>query len=163
MKPQVILHRLTAADAIWIATAMLHHEHPTREDFRVDEIVEAAIRLDSALNRSTLKTHISSHCVAVKQKSPNCLRMLTCTGRGTYRLFREGDPHHPERTGRVCPERKDIASEYHYLLDWYEGVYSPPRHEEWLGGLRALIGSGRELWAGEDPDEYVRKLREDWD
>ncbi|HVB85803.1 MAG TPA: hypothetical protein VNK23_03945 [Candidatus Dormibacteraeota bacterium] len=28
--------------------------------------------------------------------------------------------------------------------------------------LLALAGSGSELWADENPDEYVRRLREDW-
>jgi antitoxin HicB len=29
--------------------------------------------------------------------------------------------------------------------------------------LLQLRGSGKDLWAGEDPDEYVRRLREGWD
>ncbi len=29
--------------------------------------------------------------------------------------------------------------------------------------LLALRGSGRELWRDEHADEYVRRLREDWD
>ncbi len=28
--------------------------------------------------------------------------------------------------------------------------------------LLALIGSGKDLWADEHADEYVRRLREDW-
>ena len=29
--------------------------------------------------------------------------------------------------------------------------------------LLELLGSGREIWANEHADEYVRRLREDWD
>jgi hypothetical protein len=29
--------------------------------------------------------------------------------------------------------------------------------------LLALYGSGKDLWADEDADEYVRRLREGWD
>jgi hypothetical protein len=29
--------------------------------------------------------------------------------------------------------------------------------------LLALIGSGKELWADEHADEYVRRIREGWD
>jgi hypothetical protein len=29
--------------------------------------------------------------------------------------------------------------------------------------LLALVGSGRDLWADEHADEYVNRLREDWE
>ncbi len=29
--------------------------------------------------------------------------------------------------------------------------------------LLALVGSGKHLWGDDDPDEYVRKLREGWE
>ncbi len=31
------------------------------------------------------------------------------------------------------------------------------------GPLLALVGSGKHLWGQEDPDEYVRSLREGWE
>jgi len=34
--------RVKVADEVWIATALLHREHPEREDFTVAEIVERA-------------------------------------------------------------------------------------------------------------------------
>jgi hypothetical protein len=34
---------------------------------------------------------------------------------------------------------------------------------QWLAGVRAMIGMGQSMWRGEDPDEYVRKLRDGWD
>lgn len=35
--------------------------------------------------------------------------------------------------------------------------------EEWLRGIFEMIGTGKEVFADEDPDEYVRRLREGWD
>ena len=32
--------RCTVADEVWIATALLHREHPARENFSVKEIIE---------------------------------------------------------------------------------------------------------------------------
>ena len=29
--------------------------------------------------------------------------------------------------------------------------------------ILALFGPGKEIWADEDPDAYVRRLREEWD
>jgi hypothetical protein len=37
-----------------------------------------------------------------------------------------------------------------------------PPQEQWLGSVLQLRGLGRDLWKDEDPDEYVRRLREDW-
>jgi hypothetical protein len=33
----------------------------------------------------------------------------------------------------------------------------------WLEGVLQMYGMGKEMWEGEDPDEYVRHLRESWD
>ncbi len=35
--------------------------------------------------------------------------------------------------------------------------------EQWLASLFELEGLGREHWKDEDPDEFVRKLREGWE
>ena len=35
-------HELKVADEVWLATALLHREHPDRADFTVAEIVERA-------------------------------------------------------------------------------------------------------------------------
>lgn len=32
-----------------------------------------------------------------------------------------------------------------------------------LASVRAMIGMGQGKWRDEDPDEYVRRLREGWD
>ncbi|HEV2687240.1 MAG TPA: hypothetical protein VGV35_01760 [Bryobacteraceae bacterium] len=36
------------------------------------------------------------------------------------------------------------------------------RRDRWLAGILQLRGLGKDLWKGEDPDEYVRRLRENW-
>jgi len=33
----------------------------------------------------------------------------------------------------------------------------------WLDGVLQMCGAGTDMWAGEDPDEYVRKLRDGWE
>jgi uncharacterized protein (DUF1778 family) len=37
-----MLRKVKVADEVWIATALLHHENPSRSDFTLSEIVERA-------------------------------------------------------------------------------------------------------------------------
>ena len=39
----------------------------------------------------------------------------------------------------------------------------PKAKEGWLQGILEMRGMGRDLWKDEDPDEYVRRLREGWE
>ena len=39
----------------------------------------------------------------------------------------------------------------------------PAEPERWLGGVFQLFGLGKDLSRDEDPDEYVRRLREGWE
>jgi hypothetical protein len=50
------------------------------------------------------------------------------------------------------------------MSDWDEIWSGPePENEDEEGDpLLALRGSGRELWADEQADQYVRRLREGW-
>jgi len=89
--------------------------------------------------------------------------MLYETRRGMRRLYREADPSHPDRHGKILPKRDDIPAPYRYLLDWYEAEYAQAGKEGWLSGIFEMIGAGKEVFAGEDPDEYVRRLREGWE
>jgi hypothetical protein len=49
-------------------------------------------------------------------------------------------------------------------LDWYRkwdaASSTRPLPED---PILALVGSGKHLWEGDDPDEYVRNLREGWE
>ena len=90
--------------------------------------------------------------------------MLYATGRSTRRLFRSGDSYDPAREGgKIIPERDQIPDEYRYLLDWYNREFAgrEPANAD-KSSILALRGLGRELWAEEDPDAYVNRLREGW-
>jgi hypothetical protein len=158
------LVHLSLAAETWIATALLHRENPDREDFSIQEIVARARseKLTASL-RSGVQVHASTHCVANREPKPAQLRMLYATGKRTRRLFREGDEAHPKRHGKVTPDPESIPPEYRYLLDWYANEYSKPRQDTWLKGLFEMAGAGKKVFAGIDPDEYVRQLRQDWD
>ena len=158
---------LKVADETFLATALLHTEHPEREDFTVAEIVSRAAKenLYGSL-RPGVQVHVSLHLCANRPPNPGRYRMLYATGKSTRRLYRSGDPTHPQRTGKIWPERNDIPAKYHDLLDWVKKEFGKPvtrDKSQWLEGVRAMIGMGQGMWRGENPDEYVRKLREGWD
>jgi len=156
---------IKVADEVWIATALLHYENPSRNDFSVKEIVARVSQeaLHETL-RPGVRAHISQHCVANLLPNPGRYRILFATGKGTRRLFREGDTSHPDRRdGKITPDRESIPKQYHSLLDWYHSTYTaglpsaaPP------ASILDLRGLGKDLWANEDPDSYVQRLREGW-
>lgn len=91
--------------------------------------------------------------------------MLFATGKLTRRLFHDGDAYHPAREGsKTIPGREDIPSKYHYLLDWYFSDYQRKRTDSnKQDSILALRGLGKEIWADEHADDYVRRLREGWE
>ncbi len=111
------------ADEAWLATALLHREHPEAEDFRLAEIRKRAEE-EFHDHRPGVWQHIVSHCIASKPPNPAQYRMLHETGRGRRRLYRPGDPVHPKRRGKIHPEKADLPERYRYLVDWYEEEYS---------------------------------------
>ncbi len=148
----------------WIATALLHREHPERSDFTIQEIVgRAEAEHVTPTLRPGVRVHASTHCVANRKPDPVAHRMLYATGKHTRRLFREGDDFHPLRHGRTFPAPHTLPEKYRYLLDWYQNEYTTPARDGWLSGIFAMIGAGRDIFAGIDPDEYVRKLRAGWE
>jgi hypothetical protein len=154
---------IKVADEVWIATALLHRELPSREDFTVDEIVDCVVKegMTQAL-RPGVRVHALQHCVANRPPNPGRYRMLIATGKQTRRLFRPGDPYHPDRKGaKTMPEPEEIPTEYRPLLQWYETVYAKAKDHK--NSILELYGLGRDLWKGIDPDEYVRSLREGWE
>ena len=51
-----------------------------------------------------------------------------------------------------------------FLLDWYREWFARRQKETRANDpLLARVESGKHLWRGEDPDEYVRGLREGWE
>jgi len=160
------LSRLRLADEVWIATALLHREHPEKSDFSIEEIVERA-RSEKLLGsmRPGLYVHVVQHCVANRLRNPARYRMLYESGEGRRRLFRRGDAYSPDREGgRITPNPADLPQGYSTLLQWYEEWSRAARQSETADDeLLLLAGSGKELWADEHADDYVRRLREGWE
>jgi|SRR6266404_6267960 len=115
---------LKVATEVWIATAILHREHPEQSDFAVKTILERIEVEHLADYRRGLQPNVSSHCVAQKKPDPGNYRFLTDTGRGRRRLFRGGDPFHPNRkSGPITPREDDLPTKYRDLLRWYREEY----------------------------------------
>jgi len=159
--------KVKVADEVFIATALLHREHPDRADFTVKEIIDRVARenLYGSI-RPGVRVHILLHCDANIAPNPARLRMLYATGDRTRRLLVSTDDVHPGRTGKIWPDPADVPPRYTELIAWAKKRYEKegsPQRARWLDGVLQLRGMGRELWKGEDPDEYVRKLRENWE
>lgn len=158
--------RLRVADEVWIATALLHRERSAQADFTVEEIVERASREAIAGPvRAGVYVHVVQHCVANRAPNPGRYRMLFETAPGRRRLFRHPDAYHPAREGaKVAPNAEEIPQGYRGLLTWYRDWCSQPaRSAPETDPLLSLFGSGKDLWADEHADEYVRRLREGWE
>ena len=115
--------------------------------------------------RPGVRVHVSGHGVANKAPSPAGYRMLHATGKHTRRLYRPDDIAHPLRKGKIKPNAQEIPERYRDLLGWYDKEYVKSRRAEKqeLDPILALRGLGKEIWGGEDPDAYVRRLREGWE
>src|SRR6266567_8683433 len=150
-----IATEIKVADEVWLIVAMLHREQSTRADFTIDEVMERAERdaLTGKL-RPGVYAHVIQHCVANRAPNSGRYRMLFETGPGRRRLFRTGDPYHPDREGgKTVPVSDELPRHYQTLLDWYQQwdlSVSRRRIEE--DPILALVGSGKHLWDDEDPD-----------
>ena len=109
MKGQV-LTKAKVADEVWIAAALLHREHPEAPDFLIEDTVDRARRegLSQPL-RPGVYVHVVLHCVANRPANPGRYRILFETAEGRRRLYRIGDPYHPDREGsKITPDPEDI-------------------------------------------------------
>lgn len=156
---------LKVADEVWIAAALLHRERPESADFSIEEIVARAQRenLYGSL-RPGVYVHVVQHCVANRPPNPGRYRILYETTEGHRRLFRKGDPEHPDRRdAKSTPSRNDLPSGYGGLLTWYEDWCAQAANRAVENDpLLSLAGSGRHLWAEEHADGYVDRLRAGW-
>jgi hypothetical protein len=163
---EVSVEAVKVADEVWISTAQLHRANPKKKDFTIDEIMARVQkeRIHSPL-RPGVRVHVLQHCVANRPKDPARYRMLFATGKFTRRLFRKGDPFHPDRDGsKMIPNSDEIPAKYRFLLDWYETDYAPrTRKSSREDSILELKGLGKEIWKDVNADEYVRKLREGWE
>jgi hypothetical protein len=165
---QVVIVDLKVADQVWVATALLHRENPHRVDFSKQEIqARAEQESPEGAKRPGISQHISTHCVASKPANPARHRMLTRTGTGRRRLFRLGDRFHPQRAnGNVTPQREDLPSKYHELVDWYEKVYSAAPKFESSGHAQSRGATAETLMklmgriSREDADEMMKIIDE---
>jgi hypothetical protein len=157
---------LKVADEVWIATLLLHREHPEAPDFTLEQIVERARKeaLSKPL-RPGVYVHAVQHCVANRPPNPGRYRMLYETAPGRRRLFRKGDSYHPGREGgKITPRIEDMPHGYSGLLKVYEDWCAKSAgNASQSDPLLALRGSGKRLWADEHADDYVRRLREGWE
>lgn len=163
----VVLHDIKVADETFLATALLHREHPHREDFTIAEIVGRATQenIHGEL-RPGVRVHATLHCVANRAPNPGTYRMLYATGKSTRRLLLEGDNIHADRNGKIFPDPDEVPEKYRELIAWAQRRFHTdraPGRTRWLGGILDLFGAGKDLWKDEDPDEYVRKQREGWE
>ena len=164
---EILVEReVKVADEVWIATALLHREQPMREDFAVEEIVERARqeKLSDTL-RPGVYIHAQMHCVANRAPNPGRYRMLFETRPGHRRLYCIGDPFDPRRDGsKMVPVAVEIREKYRPLLQWY-GQWSKgrPVTGSRFAALLALEGSGADIWRDENGDEYLNRLREEWE
>jgi hypothetical protein len=158
-------HLTLVADEVWIVAALLHRETPSATDFLVEAILNRAKReCVAGTIRPGVYVHIVQHCVANRPPNPGRYRMLFETRKNYRRLFRAGDSYDPRREGsKTVPERDRIPEKYGSLLDWYAQEYVPAGRSVKKDSILDLLGSGKEIWADEDADEYVRRLREGWD
>ncbi len=165
MKAEVLIN-IKVADQVWVATALLHQEHPERSDFFKQEILQRAQReYPEGARRPGMSQHISTHCVASNPPSPAKHRMLTRAGTGRRRLFRSGDEFHPLRAnGNVMPERQDLPDRYHGLLDWYETEYDTQRNRRDAARPRGATAETLMKLMGrisrEDADEMIRAIND---
>lgn len=152
---------LSAADAVWVATALLHREHPRKKSFSVQEIVHR-VEMEHLSSRQpmTIYQHANQHCVANRPPNHARLCMLVETPDGLRRLYRRGDPIDPDRIGaRNRPELSTLPDTYRELLNWYVSWENKNVDDLSMDPLEALSGT----WTFGDADTYLRKHREGWE
>lgn len=157
---------IKVADEVWIATALLHREHPASAEFSVEEIVERARKEKLTENlRPGVYIHAQMHCVANRPPNPGRYRMLFETRPGFRRLYCSTDPFDPNRSGsKIVPLEADIPEPHRPLLSWYrEWCKGRSKSNSRFTSLLALEGSGRDIWTDEHADEYIDRLREGWE
>jgi len=115
---------IKVADRVWLATALLHQEHPERESFGLSEIMDRAVKEFGKDKSAGVRHHISAHTLASNPPQPARYRMLTQTAKGQRRLYRQGDIVHPGRTGKITPDPAHLPAKYHRLLTWYAAEFN---------------------------------------
>jgi hypothetical protein len=115
-----IRSELKVAEEVWMATALLHRERPDSPDFSIEEIVQRVQRENLyGSRRPCVYVHVVQHCVANRPPNPARYGILCETTQGRRRLFRKGDPEHPDRgNAKSTPAGNDLPHGYTGLLTW---------------------------------------------
>ena len=113
--------------------------------------------------RPGVKVHVYQHCVANKPPNPGRYRMLYETAPGQAAPVSARRPHVIRAARPPRTSRHGMQSPYNTanLIDWYLDEYSGINGQT-DDPVLALRGLGKEVWASEDADAYVRRQRTDW-
>ena len=157
---------IKVADELFLIVARLHREQPNKTAFTIKEVLDRAALEGLGSSEGSLRAHASGHAAANRDpKKGGSYRMIFVEDDGRIRLLRSSDYVHPDRHLKMFPDPNEVPASYHDLLDWAKARYAgePEKAARWLEGLHELRGLGKEIWAGTDPDAYVRELREGWE
>ncbi|MCZ6647651.1 MAG: hypothetical protein O7B30_00170 [Thaumarchaeota archaeon] len=156
-------HPCSTATAVWIATALLHADNKNEEAFRQSQIFRKVKELQlMKVSDSTIRTHISSHCVANRKAQPDTHRKLFAVRNGWFRLYRPGDPYDMTRgRGRIAPLPRETPEKHRWFLNWYEDDYvkrraPAPTKSESPNIPFAKIGEGGVIKV---PEEVLSRLQ----
>jgi hypothetical protein len=157
---------ISAADLVWIAAAALSKQHPERHGFSHDEIRRKvnALEPNHGFPDATIRTHITTHCVANKKPDPGKHRKLFANSDGSYRLYRFLDSCDPGRKlGKGIPDPARIPAKYRDLVAWYRKRESETGKAGETDPILALRGVGKEiLQALGGGEKFIRDMRENW-
>ena len=152
---------MKVSDEVWIATALLHWEQPSRTSFEASEIRDRAQALHPGEPlRAGVNPHLYLHCVANLPPNTATYRMLYRLPDKTLRLYRSTDRCDEGRAkGRTTPNESDLPANYRSLLSWYRQEYDAKVEAE-DDPVLGLIGLGKEAWkklgGGEAILEWLR-------
>lgn len=150
---------LKVADAVWIATALLHRDYPESASFTQSDIRAQAVSIAPDLRSASISAHISTHAVANVKPNGGHYRLLFGMSDGSRRLYRPSDPAHADRKGKMTPSVDEIPQQYRELLTWYKTKYANVMPED---PIRAMWGFDYDIWCGLGADDYVNSLRSGW-
>ncbi len=125
---QHVMHKndVSAAIAVWIATAMLHKEHGLHKIFSNQTIIEKVIQQKLCnVSDKTISDHVAGHCVAnAPTTTSSTHRKLYRVSSGMYRLYKRGEPyHHTREHCKIAPLAFQLPDEYKELRSWYDKEY----------------------------------------
>ena len=161
-----IMKIMSAADLVWVAMASLTKESPERTGFSHDDVRSRVYELEPhhGFEDTTVRTHVTNHCVANKKPDPGKHRKLYLNPDGSYRLYWPSDPCDPRRRdGKTLPDPNRIPTKYRDLLAWYRASHAKAERVPVEDPILALLGVGKELWRELGGGEtFIRELRENW-